>query len=357
MASDDADQPSLDLYLSGEGVVPAVAVEPSLLYFPTGLAGPQTQEVRISSEGSGPLTVLAVGPDAGDPAFGVDLPEAVLLPFVLEPGLILTVSVTFEAGDGVSHSDRLLVESDDPDEEDALWPVDLVAAGEPPDGSPQPPLVEIVSPADGAAVHAAAETLLVGQVADPDDPPDQLAVLWYSDLDGWIGSGGADPGGRVDLPVTGLSSGTHTITLVARDPAGGEGSDSARIFVWDDDDELAYTLSGGETAWHFWHVDDDVRVYVDGTEVLRDDDGHQDTHAPLEFTARRGATLRVVASDSQWCTKALDALFLHFEGGAMQVLNDEISVSACTDHPDYDPDYEGPWPSTFLDQSWEIAIP
>ncbi len=357
ITSDDPDSPEVELYLAGVGVQPQVEVSPSLLYFPTTISGEQSQEVQVASVGSGPLSLLGVEMEGGDPVFSAHLPEGMELPFLLAPGLNLTVTVTFSGDDGLSHSDRLLVMTDDPDGDEAAWPVDVVAGSTEPGGDNHDPLVEITAPDDLAAFYTGTPILFAGQVADADQAPDQIAILWQSSIDGYFASGFADASGGTQADTSLLSPGEHVITLIARDGEGAEASDSVEVLVWDDEDEFVFVLSGGETPWDFWHVDDDVTVYINGMPVMVDDDDHENSHAPLEFTAQPGDGVRVVAEDQKWCTKALDALWLHAESGAMQALNEELSVSACEEHPDFDPEYIGPWPNDFFDQEWVISIP
>ena len=73
-------------------------------------------------------------------------------------------------------------------------------------------------------------------------------------------------------------------------------------------------------------------------------DGRDFTPFDETFTARPGDVLHVVATDQQYCTRALDGLQIHLGSVYQQALNAPVSLSACEDHDDYDPGFEGPWP-------------
>jgi len=116
-------------------------------------------------------------------------------------------------------------------------------------------------------------------------------------------------------------------------------------------------ISGGDTPYHYFMVDDDIAFYLNGSLVYLDDDGNQNLHAPVGITATPGDTLRIVATDVLACTKQLDALYLHLNDANIQPLNSSILVSACDDHEDYDPGYTGPWPNDFLDEQYVVTTP
>ena len=127
--------------------------------------------------------------------------------------------------------------------------------------------------------------------------------------------------------------------------------------VWELDEPAMYTLSGGASIFDHWAVDDDVAVYIDGTLVFSDTSESRSTHAPLAIEAATGQSLRIVATDHNYCEKFLDPLVLHWGTDASQELNDEVCVSSCPEDACYDPDYGGPWPNDFFDESYVISIP
>jgi hypothetical protein len=191
---------------------------------------------------------------------------------------------------------------------------------------------------------------------DPDDPPGDLTVLLYVDESL---ADTASPGteGEVDFALADLGPGDHTLRAQAIDPDGGVGADELEISVQDPDEPLVYTLSGGESVFAWWSVDDDVVVSVDGVAVFTDANGHQSTHPPLEIEAEVGSILSVVATDVNPTRKMLSDLVLHFGTERSQPVFEVQSASSNPADPDYDPDYAGPWPNDFVDVDVEVAIP
>jgi len=355
VTSDDEDEGEVPVFLLGSGVVPHGEVEPTLLYYPLD-EGPQSQGVIVRSTGSGPLVIEAAEIEGGVTEFTAIFPPGYEPPVSLDPGLSLDVTVTYTPSGEQALQDRLLLTTSDPELDGGLLAVELVAAGEAPEGN-TPPLVEIVSPADGAVVLEGTSLMVTGQVADLQEPPTALATLWHSSLDGYLGGEAPDAAGVVQLVTDGLSTGTHTLELRAFDGEGLQGSDAIEVLVYAEDDELEYVLSGGTTEYHYFHVDDDLEVRRDGTPVFVDADGTQDHHPPLSFFASPGDTIHLVATDQQYCTQALDGLWLHLSTVHSQALNDPHSLSACPDHDDYDPGFDGPWPDVFVDEQYAITIP
>jgi len=94
------------------------------------------------------------------------------------------------------------------------------------------PEVSIRAPADGATFAISQTVAFQGDAYDVDTGTmaDDL-VQWLSSIDGPLGNG-------CSLSVTGLSVGSHTITLQADDTMGGVASDSIQIEVVGDPAEL-----------------------------------------------------------------------------------------------------------------------
>jgi len=356
IASDDPDEPELTIFLQGEGVLPRCEVEPELLYFPTA-EGAQSLCFSLRSVGSGPLTVASGELADGATEFELTYPEGYAPPFNLDAGLSIEISVTYTPTSDVGVQDRVVLTTNDPDLLFGQAGVDLIAAGEDPNGDNHEPMVEIVYPPDGGLSQEGEPLTLTGQVADVEEDPPSLGILWHSSRDGYLSGDPPGADGVVTLTTSTLSAGDHLITLKAFDAEGAEGTDTIDLTIYQDDEELEYTLAGGDTPYHYFHVDDDITVEVDGSPVFVDADGHQDHHPPLSFYASPGASLRVVASDQQYCTKALAGLVLHVGNQHQQALTDPIAASACEEHDDYDPTYDGPWPNDFLDLTFAIQIP
>ncbi len=354
--SDDEDEEEVIIFLQGAGVVPGCEVDPELLYFPTDV-GEQTLTFMVRSVGSGPLTIESAILEDGEEAFTLEFPAGYEPPTAIDAGMSLDVSVRYAPEDDLARQDRVLLLTSDPTLEGGIATVELVAAGEPPDGENQPPLVQILTPPDGTVSLLAQNLSFSGLVADLEEPPDQLGVLWHSDIDGYLPAGTADGNGAVAMETVALTAGEHLITLMAFDAEGEQGSDSITVLIYEEDDELEYVISGGDTPYHYFHVDDDVTIELNGNPIFVDVDGSQDHHPPLAFFASVGDVLHITGVDQQYCTQAMDALVLHVSTVADQPLSPAFSVSACEEHDDYDPGYTGPWPVTFLDDTYTISIP
>jgi hypothetical protein len=70
------------------------------------------------------------------------------------------------------------------------------------------PQVSMVAPANGQSIHEDGNVQLIANTIDPEGT-DLLGVAWYSDVDGYLASG--------SIANVLLSSGAHTITVVATD--------------------------------------------------------------------------------------------------------------------------------------------
>ena len=86
-----------------------------------------------------------------------------------------------------------------------------------------PPAVDITSPADGDSFNTGATISFVGTASDSEDGNLASSLVWMSNLDDQIGTGG--------YFATALSDGTHVITASATDSGGLAGSDSITITV------------------------------------------------------------------------------------------------------------------------------
>jgi hypothetical protein len=72
-----------------------------------------------------------------------------------------------------------------------------------------------------------------------------------------------------------------------------------------------WILSGGEDPAALIHVDDDLRVDLNGDTIFNDQDTFADQHPPIAFAAAVGDELRVVATDKQPPCRSLSPLWLH----------------------------------------------
>ena len=86
------------------------------------------------------------------------------------------------------------------------------------------PAVTITSPADGAALTEATPLTFEATATDPQDGDVTASLVWTSDLDGPIGSGGS-------FTSAALTPGAHTITATAIDGDGNAGSGAVTVTV------------------------------------------------------------------------------------------------------------------------------
>jgi len=351
----DPEQPVVDVSLEGTGVRPVLDILPSALHFDTSEgAEAESQTVVMESVGSGPVVITGVEIGADDEgAFAATVPESVFLPYVLEPGLSIEVTVDHQPVIGGTYGAEMHVYSNDLNDEDQM--VTLTASGTGMTGDP--PIVEITSPVSGYAVEDGVVVDFTGVVSDPDQTPETLVTYFQSNLQGNLGTVFPDTDGNVSLDGVELEIGTHTVTLVAIDDQANMSQAAVIVMVWEPGQTFDYVISGGDTEFHYFFVDDDITFYLNEVPIFVDADGSQDLHAPVPLTAEVGDILRIEAIDHVACTKALDALYLHLNESNVQLLSDAVSVSACDDHEDYDAAYTGPWPNTFLNEQYVIAIP
>jgi len=86
-----------------------------------------------------------------------------------------------------------------------------------------PPTVSISAPSDGATFASGATIDFAGTASDAEDGDVTASLVWTSDIDGQIGTGGGFSAV--------LSDGVHTITATATDSGGASGSDTVGITV------------------------------------------------------------------------------------------------------------------------------
>jgi hypothetical protein len=353
--SNDPETPVLDIPVDGTGVRPILDVTPTALHFDTsdGVVT-SSQTVVLESAGSGAVVVGEIAVlDDDQGAFSFALPPSVTLPYAIDPGLSVEVTVTHEPVIGESYGANLHIYSDDLNDEDQAVVISASGTG----SGGEPPVVEITDPASGHAVEEGETVDFSGVVADADQDADTLVTYFQSDLQGNLGTVFPDAEGNVSLAGIELELGTHMVSLVAVDNQSNIASDTISVMVWEPGQTFDYTISGGDTEYHYFMVDDDITFYLNDVPIFVDTDGNQNLHPPVPVTAAVGDVLRIAAVDYVACTKALDGLYLHLNESNVQLLNDAMSVSACDDHEDYDEAYTGPWPNTFLDEQYVITIP
>lgn len=355
LVSNDEAAPLLEIALEGMGVLPRIDVDPEILYF--GTLVPETSytlSTRVTAAGSGNLRVTSVdlsGDDAG--AYTYVLPDDWASPYVVTQGFSFPIEVTYTPPDEAEHAAELWIGSNDPEE--AISVVRLFGNTTDDPTEDAPPVVEILDPDNGEYFMDDDTVAMSGYVFDEDEPATNLLCGWFADgtriSDGDVDGEGGVLGSGI-LPL-----GEVSLTLRCYDSTGLMGEDTTTLTVWPHDEPVVYTISGGESVFDWFSVDDDLIIYVNDTAVYTDANHTKDTHSPIEIEAELGDVLRIVATDVNYCDMMLDALVLHWGTGESQPLNDAQCDSACPDSACYTGAYDGPWPSAFLDESYTINIP
>lgn len=107
----------------------------------------------------------------------------------------------------------------------------------------QSPEVRILSPSDLSDYTSGSQITFTGYADDEEDGElSGDALVWTSHIDGELGTG-------AQLTVSGLSSGTHTITLAATDSAGEDTSTSITIYVGNSAPGITITSPAGGSAF------------------------------------------------------------------------------------------------------------
>ena len=83
-----------------------------------------------------------------------------------------------------------------------------------------PPVATIDEPVDGSLFSVGDTITFRGTVLDDQDPANQIAVVWNSDLDGVLNSGSPNAQGVAQFTRLDLSAGVHSVTLTATDSTG-----------------------------------------------------------------------------------------------------------------------------------------
>lgn len=126
---------------------------------------------------------------------------------------------------------------------DTVWMADrLMLVGRTDAGGGEPPAVTVVSPAD-MSVHPEGTPITFTAIAtDAEDGDLSSAVEWRSDVDGFLGTGSTVPAS--------LSPGFHSVTAVARDSGGQEGTASVTVIVSTTTSGVLYGVDAGTDALH-----------------------------------------------------------------------------------------------------------
>jgi len=356
VSSNDPDEPYLEVSLEAFGTEPLIDVDPETLYFGILEVGESsTLDFVVSASGTGDLVVQSMEfeSDEGD-AYTLDLPESVDLPYTMSAGLSFSVDVTFAPPDDAEWSGTLLVASNDPTTPEVS--IALIGNSEDDPTDNADPVVEITDPDAGDYFLQGDSVTVNAVVYDEEDDPESLIVVFYADST-TLGSATPEADGSVTLETEELVPGEVDLVVRAMDSDGQTGEDSVTVKVFDPLEPLEYTISGGDTLFDYWNVDDDVVIMLDGTAIFSDTNDTQDNHPPIEFEAEKGATIRIVATDVNACEQRIDALTLHFGAGYSQELNEEHCASTCSSDACYDSSLSISYPDDFLDEEYVITIP
>lgn len=356
LTTNDAAHPIANVDLTGFGVEPQVDLDPDILYFGQVAPGDSAAlSFTVSAGGVGTLRITDLQLDTGlDAAYTVALPPGVVLPYEMPTGVSMEVLVTFSPPTDAQWRGELTLSTNDPGARQAS--VELIGNSEDDPTVDSPPVVSISDPDWGEYFLTSDTPMLTGVVVDEEDPAESLACLGYAGT-ALLGAATPDSSGNVVIPVVSLPLGEVELLLRCIDSAGQVGEDTVEVVVWDEEEPIQYVISGGDTIYDWWSVDDDITVTVDGVEVFADTNHTADTHPPFSFQAEVGQTIEVVVTDYNYCDTYLTPLTLHFGTETRMPLFSGFCYSACPTHECYDADYAGPWPNVIFEDSAVIAIP
>ncbi len=350
LESNDPDLPSVEIPITTSAISPELDLSPQTLWFGDVATG-ETQELEISLSARGQGTLRVSDISASHDDFEWSLPQDAELPLDLEPGSGVTLTVTFSPSSTEALDERLVIQSNAA--EDPTQSVRLLANTGTEEG---PPTAEILAPEWGTYFMGTDTVTLRGLAVDLGDAPSDLLVAWYAN-DALLGTVTPDESGEVLLNTTLPVADQVRLSLRVIDSQGQSDEDSVDLGVFQAGEPTLWRLSGGESTFDFIVADDDVRITLDGAVLLDDDDNAKSSHPPLEFQAKPGATLRVLATDENYCEKALSPMVLHWGTAVSWELSEAVCNSSCPEDACYDGSYSGPWPNTFVDESHTLPTP
>ena len=128
------------------------------------------------------------------------------------------------------------------------------------------PTVVLAGPGEGETFGQGSPVTFVGKITDAEQAADTLAATLVSSRDGVVWSGLPATDGRIDVDLSTLSLGAHTVTLEGLDADGNTGSDDVVIEIIDDGRPTVSITSPSAAASPYWT---DVPVVFQG--VVGDD--------------------------------------------------------------------------------------
>jgi len=356
LTTNDPEAVLTNVDLMGFGVEPHINLAPDILFFGDVAVGEtKTLDLEVSASGTGTTFIDDIEIDAFSDLFTWTLPDGAILPYPLPASFSFILPVTFAPSDTAEVDTNLVFTSNDPAQPTAG--VRLLANSLEDPTKNTPPTVEITAPDWGNYIVFGDLAVMAGTAVDIEDGPEMLVC-------GWSGGGknlgvvSPDGSGLVTATTSDLPVGDITISLRCMDTEGEMGEDSIQVTVWDPDEPIQYVISGGDTVYDYFSIDDDINILVDGVPIFSDTNRTQDNVPPVEFQAKKGSVIRIQATDVNPNTRSISALQLHFGTGSSQVLNDALCVSGKDGHVCYDPSYaDNVLPYVFLDESYTIDIP
>ncbi len=357
LATNEPDNAEAQLAVTGLGVKPCIDIDPELLWFgvvPPGESVTKSFTVRAGCTGTLNIgSVVFPGDEAA--AYTITYPEGWAEPYALRTGFSFTMQVTFAPPDDTPREGELWFNSNDPEQATAAVALKGNTVDDPTEN--EPPVVEITEPDVGEYFLDNQLVTLTGAVYDADEAVTNLICGWYAngarlpDADATVAIDGTLAGASL------LPEGDVEVELRCFDSEGEQGKDTTTVKVFKHDEPLDYVISGGNTSFDYFGVDDDVRFTVAGAVVFDDDNDTKDNLAPVRFSGRAGDALQITAVDQNSCDARIDALVLHWGTGKQQPLNEVVCFSSCPEHDCYDGTYAGPWPNVILDETFTISIP
>ena len=197
-----------------------------------GLCAAGADEVLVSNEGDGTLTVASITVEGE----GWTITSAPSLPLAVGEGESTLVQLATSGGTA-----ELVVQSDDPDEPEVRVPLASSVN--------TAPSATMLSPTEGEVVPEGEVLSLLGYVADAESPAETLAVTWTSSELGEIVTTAPLPDGSTayDWVATDRPTGNQGVTLTATDSCGATAS-VTRSFCQDGANSYeALSLS----SWHY----------------------------------------------------------------------------------------------------------
>ena len=157
------------------------------------------------------------------------------------------------------------------------------------------PTVVLLGPAEGDSFAQTEEIALVGSVTDHEQDCSTLDLSAISSRDGVLWEGYSASNCSVTETLSGLSEGTHQLTLIAQDVDGNTGSDMVEFEIYSDSNPGVMIASPSSGSSHFT-VDS---ILFEGQV---NDDMTDNTNLVIEWSSDLDGVLSTATADSQGST-------------------------------------------------------